>query len=110
MRDSEFLVVLFLSLLAVFAVGLSIALLAKGKLYTRMKPERRPRRWVLWGCLFVFAAFCVWFPFFLIWPESLFSRVLLLIFGLSFSSFLFTLKWFSGVVDWYFKRKGWPLR
>ena len=75
-----------------------------------MKPESRPRRWVLWSCLFVFAAFIVWLPFWLIWPESLFSRVLLLIFALSLCSFGMTYKWLSGVVDWYFKRKGWPLR
>jgi len=47
---------------AVSAVTLSIMILRRGKLYHRLKPEGRPRRWVLVSALVLFAVFVIWFP------------------------------------------------
>ena len=92
------------------AVGLSIALLGRGKLYHRLSPETRPRRWVLISVLVLAAVFIVWFPVWMTWPHALISRLLLGLFGITFFVVGLTLKWLSPLVDGYVKRKGWSLR
>jgi O-antigen/teichoic acid export membrane protein len=105
--------VILLSLLVglgVVAICLTIALLRRGKLYYRLSPEKRPRRWVLISLLLLMAILIVWFPMWITWPNALVSRFLLVLFGISFCTFSLTYKWLSPLVDAYFKRKGWQLR
>jgi hypothetical protein len=89
---------------------LSASILLRGKLYHRLKPEARPRRWVLISLLFLFAVFALWFPVWITWPNALVSRVLLALFGITFFLVGMTLKWWTPLVDSYVKRKGWQLR
>jgi hypothetical protein len=92
------------------AVVVSILILRRGKLYHRLKPEARPRLWVLILLLLLLAVFVVWFSVWMTWPGALVSRILLGLFGITFGVVGLTLKWFSPLVDSYIKRKGWPLR
>lgn len=92
------------------AVGLSIAMLRRGKLYHRLNPEARPRRWVLISLIVLIAVFVVWFPVWMTWPHALISRLLLGLFGITFAIVGLTFKWLSPLVDGYITRKGWPLR
>src|ERR1700676_545299 len=103
-------VLLLLVGLGVAAVSLSIAIARRGKLYRGLEPEARPRRWVLMAVLTLMAVFLLWFPVWMLWPHSLVGRVLTLLFGVTFFIVGMTLKWFSGFVDWYVKRRGWRLR
>ena len=96
--------------LAITAVTLSIVILRRGKLYHRLKPETRPRRWVLISLLVLFAVFLVWFPVWMTWPHALLSRLFTLLFGLTFFVVGIAFKRFSVLVDKYIQRKGWPLR
>src|SRR5215469_12640456 len=96
--------------LAIGAVWLSITILLRGKLYHRLKPDARPRRWVLISLLALFLIFLVWFPVWMTWPHALISRFLTLLFGVSFVIVSLTFKWFAPLVDAYVTRKGWPLR
>ena len=99
-----------LVVLGLATVWLSISLLWRGKLYQRLKPEARPRRWVLLSLLALLLIFVVWFPLWITWPDALISRVLLLLFGVSFGIVGVTFKWLAPFVDAYIERKGWPLR
>jgi O-antigen/teichoic acid export membrane protein len=96
--------------LGISAVVLSVSILLRGKLYHRLKPEARPRRWVLTSLLFLFAVFTIWFPVWIMWPDALVSRVLLALFGITFFVVGVAFKWFAPLVDSYVKRKGWQLR
>ena len=96
--------------LGIVAVWLSVSILRRGKLYHRLKPEARPRRWVVIALLSLFLIFVVWFPLWITWPHALVSRFLTLLFGVSFAVVGLTFKWFAPLVDAYFHRKGWPLR
>jgi hypothetical protein len=100
----------FVAAFAIAAVVASIIILRKGKLYHHLKPAARPRRWVLVWLLVLLAVFAVWFPIWTIWPRSFISRVLTVVFGVTFGVVGITLRRLSGLVDWYYKRKGWPLR
>jgi hypothetical protein len=71
--------------LGVASVGLSIAVLRRGKLYHRLNSEGRPRRWVLIFLLVLVAVFVVWFPVWVTWPHGLISRLLTGLFGITFS-------------------------
>jgi hypothetical protein len=95
---------------AITAVAVSVLILRRGKLYHRLKPETRPRRWVLIFLLFLLAVFVVWFPVWITWPQALVSRLLTGLFGITFAVVGLTFKWFSPLVDSYITRKGWPLR
>ena len=110
MRLIDAAVLAFLAVLAVCAVYLSIAVLSRGRFYRSLKPNSRPTRWVLISLLFLFAVFVIWFPVWMIWPDALVSRVLLVLFGVTFFVVTITLRWFSRLVDWFIERKGWPLR
>src|ERR1017187_4878702 len=77
------------------AVVLSITILRCGKLYHRLSPEARPRRWVLISLLVLFAVFVIWFPVWMTWPNSLISRILLGLFGLAFFVVGITFKWLT---------------
>jgi hypothetical protein len=100
----------FLVVLGIAAVWLSIVILLRGKLYRRLKPDARPRRWVLISLLGLFLVFIIWFPVWITWPHALISRFLTLFFGLSFALVGLTFKWLAPLVDAYIERKGWLLR
>jgi hypothetical protein len=105
-----FIVFVLMGCFAIAAVVVSILVLRRGKLYHRLKPEARLRRWVLILSLFLFAVFVVWFPVWMMWPHALVSRLLTGPFGITFGIMGLTFKWFSPLVDSYIKRKGWSLR
>ena len=96
--------------LGISAVVLSIIILRRGKLYHRLRPEARPRRWILISLLFLSAVFVIWFPVWMTWPNALISRLLLGLFGVTFFLVSMTIKWLTPLVDSYVKRRGWPLR
>jgi hypothetical protein len=96
--------------LGLLAVVLSIVILRKGRLYYRINPESRPRRWVLISLLALFGSFIAWFPVWMTWPNLIISRLLSLVFGLTFFIVVMALKWFSPIIDWYVKRTGRSLR
>jgi hypothetical protein len=108
--NGTFIVLGLLFVLGIAAVWISVTILLRGKLYHRLKPEARPRRWVLISLLALFLVFVVWFPVWITWPHNLISRFLTLLFGISFAIVGLTFKWFAPLVDAFFKRKGWPLR
>lgn len=95
---------------ALTAVSASVLILRRGRLYHKIKPEARPRRWVLFSLLILFGVFAVWFPVWVLWPSALVSKALTLLFGVTFFVVGITLKWFSALVDTIVKRKGWTLR
>ena len=99
-----------LAALAIAVVWLSVTILLRGKLYSRLKPDARPRRWVLISLLVLFGIFVIWFPVWMMWPNALISRLLLGLFGVSFFVVGMTIKWLRPLVDAYVQRKGWPLR
>ena len=92
------------------AVVVSVDILRKGKLYQSLRPEARPRRWVLIWLLVPLAVCVVYVPIQLIWPDTWTSRILLRVLGIVFLAVLCTLRFLWWLVDWYYKRKGWPLR
>src|SRR3954464_12745196 len=96
--------------LGISAVVLSVSFLLRGKLYHRLQPEARPRRWVLISLLFFFGVFAIWFPVWIMWPHALISRLLLDVFGITFFVVSMTLKWLTPLMDSYVKGKGWQLR
>ncbi len=104
------IVAIGLLVLGMAALWASISILTRGKLYHRLQPDTRPRRWVLVALIALLFIFIVWFPVWMTWPDALISRVLLALFGLSFAITGITLKWLTPLVDAYIQRKGWPLR
>jgi len=96
--------------LGLCAILLSIRLLLKGRLYKRISPKSRPRRWVLYSVLVLSTCFAIWFPVWMIWPSALISRLLTLLFGLTFVLALVAFRVFPGFIDAYVQRKGWPLK
>jgi hypothetical protein len=99
-----------LAVLAAAAVLISADMLCRGRIYHRLKPKSRPRRWVLISLLILFVVFVVWFPVWIMWPHALISRLLTGLFGLTFVIVGLALRSFSSLVDRYITRKGWPLR
>lgn len=109
-QTGTYIVLGVLAGIGIFAVVFSVVILRRGKLYHRLSPESRPRRWVLLLLLILLVVFVVWFPVWMTWPHGSISRFLTLLFAITFFAAGITLKWFSGVVDYYIRRKGWPLR
>lgn len=108
--DGTFIALGLLAALAIFAVWLSVAILLRGKLYHRLKPDACPRRWVLISLLALLLIFLLWFPVWMTWPHAPIARFLTVLLGIAFAIVGLTLKWFRPLVDAYFIRKGWPLR
>jgi hypothetical protein len=96
--------------LGISAVVLSITMLRRGKLYHRLSPEARPRRWVLISLLVLFAVFVIWFPVWMTWPNALISHLLLGLFAVTSFVVGITIKWLGPLVDAYVRRRGWHLR
>ena len=96
--------------LGALAVGLTIAILRRGKLYHRLSHESRPRRWVLISFLSLFAIFAVWFPVWMAWPHALISGLLTYLFGIAFGVVSLTYRWLTPLVDGLIRKKHWPLR
>jgi O-antigen/teichoic acid export membrane protein len=109
-RTGTIIVISLVVGLGISAVVLSIIILRRGKLYHRLRPEARPRRWILISLLFLFAVFVIWFPVWITWPNALISRLLLGLFGVTFFLVAMTIKWLTPLVDSYVKRRGWPIR
>src|ERR1700693_2165022 len=80
--------------------AIAAALLWKGTLYHSIKPEARPRRWVLILLLALFAIFIVWFPVWITWPHALISHFLTLLFGITFVVFGLVSR-FPSLIDSY---------
>jgi hypothetical protein len=99
-----------MALLAICTVWTSTSILRRGRVYQWLRPESRPRRWILILLLIDFAIFCVWFPVWMMWPAALVSRALALLFGLVFFVVGITIKWFTPAVDRLVTRAGWQLR
>jgi len=89
--------------LGISAVVFSLSILRRGKLYHRLRPEARPRRWVLISLLFLFSVFAIWFPVWITWPDAIISRLLLALFGITFFVVGMTIKWLTPLVDSYVK-------
>jgi|SRR5579862_39933 len=92
------------------AVVVSVVILQRGELYYRIRPEARPRRWVLISMLCLFAIFGVWFPIWIVWPNALVSRVLLALFCITFLFVGLVFRWLSPIIDAFVEKRGWPLR
>lgn len=99
-----------LATLAMFTVWTAISILRRGNVYHWLRPEHRPRRWVLVAVLQLFAVFCAWFPVWMCRPEAFISRLLLLSFSVDFFITGITLKWFTPFVDRLVQRRGLKLR
>ena len=99
-----------LAILAICTVWTSVSVLRRGSVYQWLRPERRPRRWVLIALMQLFAVFCIWFPVWIAWPHARISRVLLILFGCDFALTGITLKWLVPLVDYLMIRWGWDLR
>ena len=81
------LVVAFLGLLALCVTVASILILSGGKLYHKIPPKSRPRRWLVGIFFSYFVVFCLWFPFWFFYPHSVISKVVNLVF-VAFTAFL----------------------
>ena len=99
-----------LLLLAIVTITASVNILLRGTIYRRLKPESRPRRWVLLALLLLLALFAVWFPVWMTWPHSLVARALTLTFGIVFGVVGLGLRMFTSAVDLFVQKRGWPLR
>jgi hypothetical protein len=95
---------------AISAVVVSIMILSRGKLYERLSPETRPRRWILICVLVLFAIFVISFSVWMMWPDALVSRVLLGAFGVVFFVVGFAIRLLTPQVDAFVERRGWQLR
>lgn len=102
----------FLAILAVASIAASLDILFRGELYRSLKPNSRPRRWVMVVLLLSLATTFVWLPVFLMWPHAVITRVLTVFWGTIFFSVTLTLRfeWLSGAVDQWITRRGWQLR
>jgi hypothetical protein len=103
-------VVILLIVFAISAVVVSIMILSRGKLYEKLSPETRPRRWILICVLVLFAIFVIAFSVWMMWPDALVSRVLLGAFGVLFFVVGFAIRLLTPQVDAYVERRGWQLR
>ena len=111
MNDASLLLLSGLILLAVVTVSALVNILLRGKLYQKMQPDSRPRRWVLYALLSLFAAFAIWFPVWMTWHSiPLVAKALTLTLGIVFGVAGFTLRWLRGPVDLFVQKRGWPLR
>lgn len=99
-----------LIILAVLTVTVSSQILLRGRFYHWLKPENRPRRWVLLSLLSLFGVFLLWFIVWSLWPHTLIARALTLLFGLTFFSVGMALKWFTPLIDRAITRRGKQLR
>ena len=81
------LVLVFLSLLAIFVTVASILILSGGKVYHKIPEKSRPRRWFVAIFFSYFVTFCVWFAVWFFYPRSIISHVLSFIFG-AFTAFI----------------------
>ena len=104
------LVLIGLIVLAILAVATSFLILVRGRFYHWLKPERRPRRWVLFSMLVLFGVFLIWFALWVCMPHSATTWAATLAFGFTFFAVGITIKWFTPLVDRLIKRRGWPLR
>jgi hypothetical protein len=81
------LVIVFLSLLAICVTVTSIIILSGGKLYHKIPVKSRPRRWLIGIFFSYFVVFCVWFPFWFLYPRSAITNVVSIVF-LAFTAFI----------------------
>ena len=97
------LVIAFLSLLAVFVTVASILILRGGKFYHRIPAKSRPRRWFVAIFFSYFVLFCLWFPVWMFYPRSMFSRI----FGFRFQRNLPSAAIMTDRTPYHFVRAAW---
>jgi hypothetical protein len=68
-----------LLILAVASVTVALNVLLRGRIYQHLKPQSRPRRWVLVSMLLLFSAFAVWFPVWMSWPQLVLAKILTIV-------------------------------
>ena len=111
--DNATLAVLgFLLFLTLITVSVSINILLRGRIWRRLKPTSRPRRWVLVLLLTSLALTFVWIPVFVGRPHTQLAKVLTVIWATVFigMGLIFKLPFLGSAIDLLFERKGWPLR
>jgi hypothetical protein len=105
-------VLVFLLSLTSVSAAVSINILLRGRIWQRLKPSSRPRRWVLiWLLISLFLTF-VWLPVFVERPDTQLAKVLTVLWAISFIGMGLVFKFppLSSAVDMIFERNGWPLR
>jgi archaellum biogenesis protein FlaJ (TadC family) len=95
----------FLIVLAIASVSVATNILLRGKIWRSLKPESRPRRWILILLLASLGMTFIWLPVFVIWPHTLFSRVLTIAWVVLFAGTGLSLKWLSGLIGMVYKRR-----
>lgn len=112
MDNATIAVLAFLLSLTLVSVAVSVNILLRGRIWQRLKPASRPRRWVLiWLLISLFLTF-VWLPVFVARPGTQLAKGLTVVWAIVFigMGLVFKLPLLSSVVDMLFERKGWPLR
>jgi hypothetical protein len=89
---------------------LSVEMLRQGRLYHRLKPSARPRRWVLIWLLFALGACVAWLPFMIFFPDAWITHFLLKVVAIAFIVVTLVVRNLGIIVDWFYQHKGWPLR
>jgi hypothetical protein len=83
----------------------------KGSLYRRLKPNSRPRRWVLFLLLYLVVFAAGWLGASVLWPESITARIGPAFFVIPLALFGVLTKWgLTPIVDKWIERRGWRLR
>src|SRR5438874_1840326 len=95
-----------LALLTLAVVSVSVNILRRGRIWTSLDPASRPRRWVLFALLALLGLTFVCLVVFIVWPDTLLARSLIIIWAVAFLGTGFTLRWLSGLVDFVYKRRG----
>lgn len=112
MDNATVAVLIVLLSLTFVSVAVSINILLRGRIWQRLKPASRPRRWVLiWLLISLFLTF-VWLPVFVERPGSHLAKALTLVWAIVFISMCLVgkLPLLSSAVDLIVERMGWPLR
>ena len=112
MDNATVAVLIFLLSLTLVSVAVAINILLRGRIWRCLKPESRPRRWVLiWLLISLFLTF-VWLPVFVARPYTQLAKALTVVWAIVFigMGLVFKLPLLSSTVDMIFERKGWPLR
>lgn len=103
-------IVVPLAVLAVCTVWTSMSILCRKRVYDWLRPETRPRRWVLIVLMQLFAIFCILLLVGFIFRDTWITQILFFLFAIDFAMTLMTLKWFAPLMDRFVTHRGWDLR
>ena len=101
MDNATVAVLAFLLLLTMVSVAVSLNILLRGRIWQRLEPASRPRRWVLiWLLLSLFLTF-VWLPVFVARPGTQLAKGLTVAWAIVFigMGLVFKLPLLSSAVD-----------